>query len=53
MYYLSIDTRLRRRRQQPGDHPRESIRDLGYEQLLRQPRSLLDGGIENPSPDVG
>ena len=37
-------TRLRRRPDQPGHRKREGIRDLGYEQLPRQQRSLLDGG---------
>src|ERR1700755_1404106 len=39
------DTRLRRRQDQPGHCKRESIRDLGYEQLPRQRRSLLDSGL--------
>ena len=45
MYYSFHDTRLRRRQNQPGHPTRESIRDLGYEQLPRQQRSLLDGGL--------
>jgi len=46
MFDLYHDTRLRRRQDQPGHRKRESIRDLGYEQLpRRQPRSLLDGGL--------
>ena len=39
------DTRLRRRQDPPGHRKRESIRDLGYEQLPRQQRSLLDGEL--------
>jgi hypothetical protein len=46
MFDPLYDTRLRRRQDQPGHRKRESIRDLGYEQLpCRQPRSLLDGGL--------
>jgi hypothetical protein len=45
MHHSFHDTRLRRRQDQPGHPPRERIRDLGYEQLPRQQRSLLDGGL--------
>ena len=45
MFDLHNDTRLRRRQDQPGHRKREGIRDLGYEQLPRQQRSLLDGGL--------
>ena len=45
MLDLFHDTRLSRRQHHPGHRTRESIRDLGYEQLPRQQRSLLDGGL--------
>ena len=37
--------RLRGRQDQPGHRKRESIRDLGYEQLPWQSHSLLDSGL--------